>query len=136
MNLGSLLPRHARYRPDHLALVIDGHRLTWRALDARVNRLANALLGEGLRKGDKVATMAQNSADFVIGFYEITPTFKTSGDGTTRGFTRKPYASSTSTVPVIARCPRSRPSNQAAFAARMSPSEHIASKSACPSPPV
>jgi hypothetical protein len=25
-----------------------------------------------------------NSADFVIGFYEVRPTFKTTGDGTTR----------------------------------------------------
>ncbi len=60
MNIGTLLPRHARYRPDHLALVVGEERLTFRALNARVNRLANALLAEGLRKGDKLATILPN----------------------------------------------------------------------------
>jgi long-chain acyl-CoA synthetase len=65
MNLGSLLPRHARYRPDHPAVLLDEHRLTWRAVNARVNRLANALLGEGLRKGDKVATVLPNCLELL-----------------------------------------------------------------------
>jgi non-ribosomal peptide synthetase component E (peptide arylation enzyme) len=45
MNIGALLPRHARYRPDHLALVAGDQRLTYKKLNASVNRLANALLG-------------------------------------------------------------------------------------------
>lgn len=28
MNIGTLLPRHARYRPDHLAFVIGEQRVT------------------------------------------------------------------------------------------------------------
>ena len=60
MDLGALLPRHARYRPDHLALVFEDHRLTFREFNARVNRLANALLADGLTKGDKVATVLPN----------------------------------------------------------------------------
>ena len=55
MNVGSLLARHARYRPDHLALVCGERRLTFRELEARVNRFANALRALGLRKGDKLA---------------------------------------------------------------------------------
>ncbi len=65
MNIGTLLPRHARYRPDHLALVFGEHRLTFRQLDARVNRLANALLAAGLRKGDKLATVLPNCLEQV-----------------------------------------------------------------------
>jgi acyl-CoA synthetase (AMP-forming)/AMP-acid ligase II len=65
VNIGTLLPRHARYRPDHLALVLGDHRLTFRDLNARVNRLANALLAAGLRKGDKVATVLPNSLEQV-----------------------------------------------------------------------
>ena len=53
MDVGSLLARHARYRPDHLAVVFADHRLTFRQFDLRVNRLANALLAAGLGKGDK-----------------------------------------------------------------------------------
>src|SRR5678815_5364824 len=60
MNIGTLLPRHARYRPDHLALVVGDERLTFRQLNARVNRLANVLLAEGLGKGDKLATILPN----------------------------------------------------------------------------
>src|SRR3989338_8077313 len=60
MNIGTLLPRHARYRPDHLAVVFERQRLTFRQLNARVNRLANALLAAGLAKGDKLATVLPN----------------------------------------------------------------------------
>jgi long-chain acyl-CoA synthetase len=60
MNIGALLPRHAQYRPDHLAVVFENHRLTFRQFNARVNRLAHALLGAGLAKGDKVATVLPN----------------------------------------------------------------------------
>ena len=60
MSIGTLLPRHARYRPDHLALVFEDHRLTFRQFNARVNRLANALLAAGLAKGDKIATVLPN----------------------------------------------------------------------------
>lgn len=60
MNMGTLVPRHARYRPDHLALVCGDTRLTWRELGERVNRLANALHGLGLRKGDKLAVVMPN----------------------------------------------------------------------------
>src|SRR5512138_2003659 len=60
MNIGALLPRHARYRPDHLAVVFEDHRLTFLQFNARVNRLAHALLAAGLVKGDKVATVLPN----------------------------------------------------------------------------
>jgi long-chain acyl-CoA synthetase len=60
MHLGTLLSRHARSRPDHLAVVVGHERLTFRQLNARVNRLANALLAAGLGKGDKVATIVPN----------------------------------------------------------------------------
>ena len=56
MNVGSLLPRHARFRPDHTALVVGDQRLSYRQLNSYVNRLANALLAAGLAKGDKLAT--------------------------------------------------------------------------------
>ncbi len=60
MNIGTLLPRHARYRPDHLAVVFEHQRLTFRQFNARVNRLAGALLAAGLAKGDKIATVLPN----------------------------------------------------------------------------
>jgi len=39
MNIGQLLPRHARFRGDHTALVVGDKRLSYRAFNACVNRL-------------------------------------------------------------------------------------------------
>ena len=65
MPLDKLLARHARYRPSHAALVFEDERLTFTQLDERVNRVANALTGLGLEKGDKVATMLENGAEVI-----------------------------------------------------------------------
>ncbi|MEO8623513.1 MAG: AMP-binding protein, partial [bacterium] len=63
MNVGSLLPRHARYRGGHLALVCGDTRLTFAEFGGRVNRVANALLALGLSKGDKVAVVMPNCVE-------------------------------------------------------------------------
>ena len=41
MNIGTLVTRHARYRPDHLAFVFEDARLTYRDFNATVNRLCH-----------------------------------------------------------------------------------------------
>jgi long-chain acyl-CoA synthetase len=68
MNVGSLLPWHARYRPDHVALICGEHGLTFAELEDRVNRLANALLSLGLRKGDKLALVLPNCVELVYAY--------------------------------------------------------------------
>jgi len=65
MNIGSLFSRHALYRPDHLALVFGEKRLTFREYNGNINRLANALLGLGVKKGDKVATLLPNCMELL-----------------------------------------------------------------------
>ncbi len=74
MNIGTLLPRHARYRPGHPAIVFEGQRLTYREFNARVNRLANALLRTGLRKGDKIATVLPNSVEILEAYWAAAKT--------------------------------------------------------------
>lgn len=69
MDMGSLLSRHARYRAEHPALIVGGHCLTWRSLDQAVNRLANALLAAGLRKGDKFATVLPNCLEMMLSYW-------------------------------------------------------------------
>lgn len=71
MNIGSLITRHARYRPDHLAVVVDDHRLTWRAFNQRVNRLANALLGLGIGKGDNIAMILPNCLEMLEIYWAV-----------------------------------------------------------------
>jgi acyl-CoA synthetase (AMP-forming)/AMP-acid ligase II len=65
MPLDTLLSRHARYRPEHTALVFEDERLTFAELDERVSRVASALTGLGLAKGDKVATVLENCVEVI-----------------------------------------------------------------------
>ena len=44
MDIGSLITRHATYRPAHTAVVFEGERLSYAAFNEGVNRLANGLL--------------------------------------------------------------------------------------------
>lgn len=74
MNIGNLLPRHARYRPDHLALVASNQRLSYRELNAYVNRMANALLASGLKKGDKIATVLPNCLELMAAYWAAAKT--------------------------------------------------------------
>ncbi len=71
MNIGTLIPRHARYRADHLAVVFGDHRLTYAQFQRRVNRLANGLLGLGVTKGSKVATILPNSLEILETFWAV-----------------------------------------------------------------
>ena len=74
MNMGSLLPRHARFRGDHTALVVGERRLSYRQLNAYVNRLANALLAAGLGKGDKLTTVLGNGLELMAAYWAAAKT--------------------------------------------------------------
>ena len=74
LNLGGLLPRHARYRGNHPALVVGARTLTFRQLNAYVNRLANALLSAGLTKGDKFATVLPNCLELMASYWAAAKT--------------------------------------------------------------
>ena len=74
MDIGSLLTRHATYRPDHLCLVFEDRRLTYKEFNVEVNRLANALLNTGLKKGDKVATVLPNCLELMAAYWAAAKT--------------------------------------------------------------
>ncbi len=54
----------AFHNPDKTALVDQDRRLTYSALNRRVNRMANALSGLGLGRGDRVAVLLHNRAEW------------------------------------------------------------------------
>ena len=65
------LARHAGERPDAPALVQGNDVISWRALQARSERLAGALAAAGVTKGDVVAVQLPNVAEFVIAYLAI-----------------------------------------------------------------
>ena len=74
MNIGTLLPHHARCRPDHPAFVCGEERFTYRTFNAYVNKLANALLARGLGKGDKFATVLPNCPQLMVAYWAAAKT--------------------------------------------------------------
>lgn len=72
MNTIEFLQISSAVVPDREALVEvggTGKRVTYEEMYPRVVKLANALQGLGLERGQKVAVMSVNSADYVIAYY-------------------------------------------------------------------
>ena len=56
------IPRyHAQRRPTSIALVFEGRETTFAEFDRRTNQAAQALLAEGVGKGDRIAYLGKNS---------------------------------------------------------------------------
>jgi len=64
INAGEWLHKHSLRQPNTTAVVVDDIRLTYGELNSRVNRLANALTGLGVRMGDRVAALMFNSNEY------------------------------------------------------------------------
>ncbi|MCB8937627.1 MAG: AMP-binding protein [Ardenticatenaceae bacterium] len=71
MNIGTLLPRHAIYRPDKTAVIFKEQQFTYFQFNQRVNRIANALVTLGLQKGDKLATILPNCLEQLELFWAV-----------------------------------------------------------------
>ncbi len=71
INISKLISRHATYRPDHLAVVFEDDRCTYRQFNRNVNRLANALRGSGIKKGDHIATLLPNCLELLEIYWAV-----------------------------------------------------------------
>lgn len=69
MNILNAFHNHAQRAPDRLALVIDDRTYTFGEAREEVSRLAGGLAALGVEKGDRVALMLPNSAEFVWATY-------------------------------------------------------------------
>ncbi len=58
--LPNLLRRHAARQPGAPCLTFGSERLSYRDMDDRSNRVANALIREGVRPGDRIALIGRN----------------------------------------------------------------------------
>jgi long-chain acyl-CoA synthetase len=71
LTLPEALDRSARNYPHQVALLMMGKKITFRELNALVNRLANALRDLGVKKGDKVAILLPNIPQGFIACYAV-----------------------------------------------------------------
>ncbi len=69
--LTSWLARHVAERPDAAAIIHADQSISWRALQARVERLAGALHAVGVVKGEVVAVQLPNVAEFLITYLAL-----------------------------------------------------------------
>jgi len=69
ITVGEALTNNARIFPDRVAIQYEGGQLTFRQLNARACRLANALLSRGVVRGDRVAILSENRVEYCETIY-------------------------------------------------------------------
>ena len=69
ITMPEVLTRTAQRFPDRTALIFMGKKITYRELEALVNRFAKALKELGVKAGDKVAMLLPNMPQLVIANY-------------------------------------------------------------------
>lgn len=65
---GNLIRRAAEQHGDHTFVILDGESVTYAEVERRSAELARGLLATGIGKGSRVALLAPNSPDWVIGW--------------------------------------------------------------------
>jgi len=61
VDLGGICRYWARWQPDKVAVLFGGRPLTWAELDRRTDAIAAGLADRGLRPGDRLGILGQNS---------------------------------------------------------------------------
>lgn len=72
MTVGDMIFRNAKKFPYKMALISDGIKMTFKSLNERVNRLADALLKIGLNKGDRIGLLVHNCYQFIEIYFVCT----------------------------------------------------------------
>lgn len=71
MTLDQIVERNGLRFPDKIALVSGDREITWRQLDRRVDRVANALRARGLAEGERVAILLANRIEMIESYFGI-----------------------------------------------------------------
>ena len=70
--LTELLGNRAKQHPDKLALIFKDRRWTYGEFQREVERVANGLIRIGVKKGDRIAFLLPNSAEFLFATFAVT----------------------------------------------------------------
>ena len=71
MNLKQMLEQAVKRYGGKTAVVMGDQRLSYTQLDEASNKVANALIGMGVGKGDRVAMLLPNSPEFIITYFGV-----------------------------------------------------------------
>lgn len=71
MNLKQMLEKSASEVPQKEAIILGSQRVTYGELEEASNKLANALTGLGLKKGDHVAILMSHCPEWVINYFGV-----------------------------------------------------------------
>ena len=71
MIVGEYLQRQALERPDKVAVICNEVQLTFSELDRQSNILANWLLTQGVKKGDRAVMLLPNCAEFAVVYFAL-----------------------------------------------------------------
>jgi acyl-CoA synthetase (AMP-forming)/AMP-acid ligase II len=63
LTIPDMIAGNGKWIPDQIAWVYGERRVTWKEFSSRVNRVANALIGLGVGKGDRVAVLMTDSIE-------------------------------------------------------------------------
>jgi acyl-CoA synthetase (AMP-forming)/AMP-acid ligase II len=69
MRLHDFLDYRAREHGEAEFAIQGNRRITYRAAQAEVHRLANALVGSGLQRGDRIAILSKNSIEYMLFYF-------------------------------------------------------------------
>src|ERR1700704_4082227 len=69
--IGDLLKRAAQRFPDRVAVTDGGRRVTVAEIERDANRFANVLVARGLKPGEKISTICNNSVEMVKALFGI-----------------------------------------------------------------
>jgi acyl-CoA synthetase (AMP-forming)/AMP-acid ligase II len=67
--VGDLLTAQARRNPEAVAVVDGARSYSYSMLNCRANRLANALAAMGIVRGDRIAILSENRAEYIEATY-------------------------------------------------------------------
>jgi len=66
-----LLENSARGAEHRTALIVEDHRMTYGDVDRQSNRMARALIGAGVKRGDRVVICMENSGEAVVSIFAV-----------------------------------------------------------------
>src|SRR5262249_15217752 len=69
LTVGDVSRYHAKERPNAIAQSFEGRETTFAELDRHTSKVANALIAEGVKKGDRVGYVGKNSDHYFELFF-------------------------------------------------------------------